>query len=68
MIKESQIRARLKELCEAESNAEIARRLNVSRQFIGDVLAGKRKVSARIAAHFGYEKQAAEREFAALKK
>lgn len=55
-VDETTMRFTLARLCEASSQVAVARRYGYSPQYIHDVLAGRRAVSADLAAMMGFQR------------
>ena len=54
MITETELRSKIiKEAADASQSA-VANRLGVSRAYISDIVAGKRRISKAVAGHYGY--------------
>lgn len=54
MITETELRGKIVKMCSETSQAQAARELGVTRAYIHDIIAGRRRVSNRIAKQFGY--------------
>jgi len=54
MVTETELRGKLVRMCNDRSQAEIARSFGISRAYISDIIAGKRRISKKIAKLLGY--------------
>lgn len=54
MITETELRNKIIKECNDTSQADVARKLTISRAYISDIVAGKRRVSKKIAKAYGY--------------
>lgn len=54
MITETELRGKIVRMCNETSQSDVARQLNISRAYISDIVAGKRRISNRIAKSLGY--------------
>ena len=54
MITETELRNKIIRRVTETSQADVSRELKISRAYISDVVAGKRRISNRIAKHFGF--------------
>lgn len=69
MVKtEEQLRQEFIARCNETSKAKIAKQLDVSRTYVGDIVYGKRGISAEVAKFLGYKLQVnTTREYVAVK-
>ncbi len=54
-ITETELRGKIVAACKAASQSSVARDLDISRAYMSDIVTGKRRISTKIAKHFGYE-------------
>ncbi len=54
MITETELRRKLSAMCNDTSQAQVARDLVISRAYISDIVAGRRRISKKIAKQLGY--------------
>lgn len=51
---QEQLRQEIEGFCQASSVALVAKRINISRQYLYDVIKGDRTISKKVATFFGY--------------
>lgn len=72
MITETELRNKLIRLCGETSQSQVATKLKITRGYVSDLVAGKRRISNTIAKYFGYRavpiKIPVERQYQEIKK
>lgn len=57
VITETQLRQQIASMANESTQTKVADNLNVSKAYVSDIIAGKRRISSRIARGLGYQRK-----------